>query len=138
MSHIQAHVIMFFLGGFFYCIIELIARGRTHISMFAAGGICFLLIGGIRIILGDSIALFSQMFLSSLLITLIELCVGILVNRKLGLNVWDYSHEQYNLLGQICLLYSNIWFLISAPIIVFYDLLKCLLLDVPFPHYRIF
>lgn len=138
MSHIQANMIMFFLGGFFYCVMELLARGRTHISMFLAGGICFLLIGGIRKVLGGSIALLSQMLLSGLLITLVEFCIGMVVNQRLGLNVWDYSKEQYNLFGQICLLYSNLWVIISAPIILFYDLLKCLLLDVPFPHYRIF
>ncbi|MBR1743459.1 MAG: hypothetical protein IJ733_16625 [Lachnospiraceae bacterium] len=138
MSHIQANIVMFFLGGFFYCVMEMLARGRTHISMLLAGGVCFLLVGGIRRLIGESAALISQMMISGLFITIVEFCFGMILNQKMGLNVWDYSREQYNLFGQICLLYSNLWFLISAPIILFHDLLKCLLLDVPLPHYRIF
>ena len=138
MSHIQANIVMFFFGGFFYCVMEMLARGRTHVSMLLAGGICFLMIGGIRQLIGKSAALLSQMLISGLSITIIEFCFGMILNQKMGLNVWDYSREQYNLFGQICLLYSNLWFLISAPVILFYDLLRCLLLDIPFPHYRIF
>ena len=35
-------------GGFLYCLVEILYRGYTHISMFLLGGICFLCIGGIR------------------------------------------------------------------------------------------
>ena len=45
------------------------------------------------------------------MITSVELLFGMVVNRQLHLNVWDYSGEQYNFQGQICLLYSNLWFL---------------------------
>ena len=138
MSRLQAYSIMFFCGGFFYCIMEILARGRTHISMFFAGGICFLTIGSVRYLLGESSAFISQMIVCGILITLIEFCIGLIVNRTLGLNVWDYSKEQYNLLGQVCLFYSNLWFLLSAPIILLHDLLKALFLGIPLPHYRIF
>ena len=133
-----AYFIMFVFGGIFYCVMEILARGHTHISMFFAGGICFLMIGGIRCLFGKKTSLVSQMLISGLAITLIEFCFGMILNYRLGLNIWDYSKEQYNLFGQICLLYSNLWFIISAPIILFYDLLKCLLLNIPFPSYKIF
>ena len=37
--------ILFYLGGSAYMGLELLWRGRSHGSMFLAGGLCFLLIG---------------------------------------------------------------------------------------------
>ena len=128
MSNIQAYLIMFFTGGFLYCAIEILARGYSHISMLIAGGTCFLLVG----------AILSQMFFCSIMITSVELLFGMVVNRQLHLNVWDYSGEQYNFQGQICLLYSNLWFLLSCPMIFLHDYMEFLLLNIPLPHYRIF
>ena len=54
MTQIQAYSIMFFTGGFLYCCIEIIARGYSHFSMLLAGGTCFLLVGLIEYLLGDS------------------------------------------------------------------------------------
>ena len=39
---------LFAVGGGAYVGLELLYRGRSHISMFAAGGACFLLLGKIR------------------------------------------------------------------------------------------
>ena len=36
---------LFTLGGWAYCALEMVWRGRTHGSMFLAGGASFLLIG---------------------------------------------------------------------------------------------
>lgn len=138
MSNIQAYLIMFFTGGFLYCAIEILARGYSHISMLIAGGTCFLLVGVIESILGHSASILSQMFFCGIMITTVELLFGIVVNRQLHLNVWDYSGEQYNFQGQICLLYSNLWFLLSCPVIFLHDYMEFLLLNVPLPHYRIF
>lgn len=138
MSQLQAYIIMFFTGGFLYCIIEILARGYSHISMLLAGGTCFLLAGVIENLLGNSASLISQMFLCSIMITVVELLFGLIVNRQMHLNVWDYSGQQYNFQGQICLLYSNLWFLLSCPLILLHDFMEFLLLGIPFPSYRIF
>ena len=37
--------VLFYLGGCAYMGLELLWRGRSHGSMFVAGGTCFLLIG---------------------------------------------------------------------------------------------
>ena len=42
---------LFLLGGLAYVFIEILFRGFSHISMFALGGICFILCGGINEIL---------------------------------------------------------------------------------------
>ena len=52
------------------------------------------------------------------IITLAELSVGLLVNRLLHMGVWDYSGMTLNFMGQICPLFSSIWFLISIPAIL--------------------
>ena len=138
MTQLQAYAIMFFTGGFLYCGIELLARGYSHISMFLAGGLCFILIGVIQFVLGDSASIVSQMIFCGMMITGIELAFGMIVNRQLHLNVWDYSGQQYNFQGQICLLYSNLWFLLSCPAILLHDYMEYLLLGYQIPHYRIF
>ena len=48
MKHIKKAAILFLVGGFTYIIIELLWRGHTHWSMAIAGGLCFLIIGGIN------------------------------------------------------------------------------------------
>ncbi len=138
MNPIQAYIIMFLTGGFLYCGIEILYRGYSHISMLIAGGICFLLVGVIQNILGESSSIIGQMVICGIMITSVELIIGIIVNRHMHLNVWDYSGEQYNFKGQICLLYSNMWFLLSGPMIIVHDYMKYHLLGIQIPHYKIF
>ena len=137
-SQLHAYIIMFLTGGFLYCGIEILYRGYSHISMLIAGGICFLLVGVVEGILGTTASIISQMLWCGIMITMVELIVGIIVNKHMNLNVWDYSGEQYNFKGQICLLYSNIWFLLSCPMILLHDYMKYMLLGIQIPHYKIF
>ncbi len=138
MTQLQAYSIMFFTGGFLYCGIEILARGFSHISMLLAGGTCFLLVGVVEHLLGSSTSVISQMLFCSLMITTVELLFGLVVNKQLHLQVWDYSQQQYNFQGQICLLYSNLWFLLSAPMIFLHDYMEFLLLGYALPDYRFF
>ena len=99
-------------GGVGYYLIEVIYRGFSHWTMGICGGICLL---GIYYI-NKKFALFSygtRAFMGALLITLVEFITGYIVNIKLGLNVWSYSHIPLNLLGQISLLFSCIWYFMS-------------------------
>lgn len=129
----QQTLFLFLTGGFLYCGIETLFRGYSHVSMLMAGGLCFILIGHIR----KDMSLISKMFLSVFIITFIELFTGILVNIMLGWNVWDYSEQQYNLLGQICLLFCNIWFFLSLPAILCYDYLCYWLMGGEKPNYKV-
>ena len=138
MNQLQAYVIMFLTGGFLYCGIEILYRGYSHISMLIAGGVCFLMVGVVESILGPAASIISQMLWCSIMITTVELITGIIVNKHLHLNVWDYSGEQYNFKGQICLLYTNMWFLLSCPMIFLHDYMKYLLLGIQIPSYKIF
>jgi len=104
--------LLFTTGGIIYCMVEVIYREFTHISMFLVGGLCFVLIGSIKYIKRD-IPVTVQMLISAVMITLLEFISGLIVNVWLGLNVWDYSNEPLNLMGQICLHASTIWVFLS-------------------------
>ncbi len=122
------NVFLILLGGFLYYFLEILVRGYSHYSMILCGGLGFWLSGMLNQRFGFQMALISQMFLSAGLITLLELVTGLIVNVWLGIGVWDYSGMPYNLLGQICLLYSVLWMALS---------LVCILLD-DWIRYRLF
>lgn len=128
---------LFLFGGFAYGGIEIISRGYSHISMFIAGGICFLLIDLIHKIFSKSISVISQMLISAVIITVVEFITGLIVNLWLGLNVWDYSDKPYNIMGQVCLLYFSYWFMLSFIAIIADRLLRHYLLMEDKPRYRI-
>ena len=50
------------------------------------------------------------------MITGIELVFGLVFNRVLQLGVWDYSAQWGNVLGQICPLFTFLWFLLCIPV----------------------
>ena len=102
--------VQFCAGGGAYVGLELLYRGRSHISMFGAGGLCFLLIGRlgkvqpvlpwpVRALVGAGI------------ITMVELATGLLVNRQY--QVWDYRGRPGNFLGQICPAFTLLWIPVS-------------------------
>jgi uncharacterized membrane protein len=104
--------LLFTAGGLIYGGVEIIARGFTHISMFIVGGLCFVLIGMLKFVKGN-IPVTVQMLISCVIITILELISGLIVNVWWGLNVWDYSNEPFNFMGQICLHASAIWVFLS-------------------------
>ncbi len=104
---------LFYLGGTGYALIEILWRGFTHWSMFITGGLVFVGLGAIEENLKDKI-LPIRWFTGTIFVTLCEFLVGIWVNIALKLNVWDYSQEWGNILGQICIKYSFYWLLICV------------------------
>jgi uncharacterized membrane protein len=53
------------------------------------------------------------MFISCIIITGVELGVGLLLNIKLKLKIWDYTNEPFNYKGQISLFRSCGWFMLG-------------------------
>lgn len=130
-------LILFWIGGLIYVLLEVVARGRTHWTMFIVGGVAFFLIGCINEKY-RSMALVKQMIIGSAVITLLEFVCGCIVNLMLGWNVWDYSNMPFNLLGQICLPFSILWFLLSAIAVVLDDWIRHLLWGEKMPRYKLF
>ncbi|WP_310603123.1 putative ABC transporter permease [Anaerosporobacter sp.] len=130
------YILLFFVGGYAYCGIEILSRGYSHISMLIAGGVCFISIGLLNEKSPYRMSFVSQMVVSSVIITGVELMTGLVVNVWLGMNVWDYSNQPYNVLGQICLVYVFIWFFLSPLAIVSDDYLRYWLMGESKPRYR--
>ena len=111
-------ILFFTLGGISYVGIELLWRGRSHESMFLAGGSCFLLLGQ----LGKRATWAPvQALLGAGIITGVELLIGLAANRDYS--VWDYRNMPLNFKGQICLPYSLLWIPLSLCAISAYQLL---------------
>ena len=104
--------ILFYVAGCIYVCIELLWRGRSHSSMFVAGGLCFLLLGRLNEA-EPKLPLPLRAAVGAVIITAVELGMGLLVTR--GYAVWDYRDQPWNLWGQICPLFMGIW-MVLAPI----------------------
>ena len=116
-SRATEYFAVFVLGGALYYLMENVWRGYSHITMFAAGGLCLCLIylgekllGGIKIVF--------RMLIYAITITVIEFIFGVVFNIWLCLDVWDYSNIPYNILGQVCPAFFFVWFAISLPAIL--------------------
>lgn len=120
----------FLVGGLLYVALELCWRGRSHYTMFLLGGLCFVCLN----VIGKSrFSFLTQMFLGVTVIVCLELMAGIVVNRMLGLGVWDYSGLPYHFMGQICLNYALLWVPVSAAGLLAAAFLRRLLGEVPAP-----
>lgn len=103
---------LFMIGAVGYCFLEILWRGHTHWSMGIAGGVCLVGLYALHCRMGHS-SLVLQAAAGAALITVVEFCVGCVVNLLLGWNVWDYSGWRFHLLGQICLVFCLLWFVLS-------------------------
>ena len=106
------YFLIFVLGGMGYGLLEIIWRGHTHWTMLICGGICFLLM---YLISAADMNFLRKGILSAAAITTAEFFTGCLVNLRMHWHVWDYSSVRFNVLGQICPLFTLIWLLLSAP-----------------------
>lgn len=125
-NYLIKEIILLLIFGITYCGIEILYRGRTHISMLFVGGLCAVLIGMINEIT-PKMNIFLQMFIGAVIVTIIEFISGYIINIILGLNVWDYSNLMFNYKGQISLLFTIIWFFLSVPVIYLDDKLRKIL-----------
>ena len=103
-------VLLFFIGGTGYVALEFLWRGRSHISMFFAGGVCFLLLGKLQNA-RPKLPLPLRGLVGAGIVTMVELAAGLLVNR--GYRVWDYRNMPLHFHGQICLPFFLLWIPIS-------------------------
>lgn len=111
-------VLFFVFGGLAYVGLELLWRGRSHHSMFLAGGTCFLLLGRLS---RRQWRLPARALAGSGIITGVELLTGLAVNR--AYTVWDYRAMPFNFLGQVCLAFSLLWIPVGLGAMQIYRLL---------------
>ena len=122
MSEKILEILVFVLGGFAYGMMEILFRGHTHWTMVLTGGACvltiYMLSGWLM-----SIPLIMAAATGALIVTTYEFFVGLIVNVRLGWQVWDYSALPGNIMGQICPVFTAAWFLLCF---VFLGIVKVL------------
>jgi uncharacterized membrane protein len=106
-------LLTFAIGAVGYGGLELLWRGHTHWTMLLAGGICLTLL---RLISRSTLPFLTQCILGSATITGVELVTGLVCNCMLHWNIWNYSARWCNLMGQVCPLYSLLWFFLCIPV----------------------
>jgi len=115
MTKPKEQVTVFSVGALVYTLIEILWRQHTHWSMGLTGGACFSILYNLYNHY-TKFPLWGKCLIGSGIITAVEFVVGVVVNLWQKWNVWDYSAMPFNLLGQICALYSFLWFLLCVPI----------------------
>lgn len=123
MKSVTENLQVFLVGAVCYSGAEIFFRGFTHWTMSLTGGLCLLILYHLFHRL-ESSPLWKKCLLGALIITGLEFTVGCVVNLLLDWNVWDYSNYPWNLLGQICLIFTLLWFLLSAPLVWLTDQLR--------------
>ena len=105
---------LFAVGGSIYYFLEICWRGHSHFSMIICGGFCFVGIYLIHHICYEASHVI-RWILGAIFITVCEFWCGVIVNLLLGWSVWNYSSQPFNLLGQVCLPFTLMWFLLCIP-----------------------
>lgn len=115
-------IIHFILLGFAFLIVEYIFRCISYDSntfhpslllMFFVGGLSAILIGLLNEsgMINRNVNIFWQSVIGMVIILLVEFSTGVVLNLWLNLNIWSYASYPLNLIGQICLQFAVIWFL---------------------------
>ena len=112
---IWKNCVLFYIGGAIYLTMEFLWRGRSHGSMFLAGGMCFLLIGHLEQV-EPKLPLPLRSVAGAGIVTMVELGVGLLANRSY--QVWDYRNQPGNLWGQVCPQFTLLWIPVSLAAIL--------------------
>lgn len=139
---LSKNLVIFLAGGTIYYIIEFvyksfISNSPTHWTMFLLGGILALFIDLENEYIPWEMSLIKQGCLGALVITILEFIFGVILNIWLGLGIWDYSHLPFNIIGQICLPFTIIWFFLALVWIFLADWLRYWWFDEERPHYHL-
>ncbi len=128
MERWKKNAVLFGIGAVGYSLIELAARGHTHWTMTLTGGACAVALYHTHKRLKHK-SIWIRCGAGAAIITAAELAVGIVVNRMLKWNVWDYSDRVLNVMGQICPRFSVYWFLLNLPMIPLFRFLDLRLFE---------
>lgn len=112
MKNLEKYLFLFCFGGLGYGFIEILFRGYTHWSMIITGGSAFLCLYLIDKSF-EYTSIYKKAFTGALVITILELTVGLVVNKTFNLGVWDYTNTPVNFLGIISLPFCVCWYGIS-------------------------
>ncbi len=123
MEKVKEYITVYTIGSVGYSLIEILWRGFTHWTMAITGGVGFAFLHLLNYRM-KAHNCWMRSLAGSVVLTVVEFVSGCLVNRTFHMNVWDYSRQQGNLLGQICPLYCFLWFLLCFPVMSLNRLLQ--------------
>ena len=125
------------VGGAVYFLLETLWKTNhtSHWSMMLLGSVCFLVLGGLNEFFTYEMPLWKQCLIGSIIVTILEFITGCIVNLWLGWDVWHYEH--FDILGQICVPFSLLWFVLSSVAIVTDDWLRYWWFGEEKPHYKL-
>lgn len=103
MKRLSEYLFLFVTGGTAYYGFEIVFRGFSHWTMFLLGGICLIFCAQQGIWTRWREPLWKQVGWCIIFVTACEFITGIIVNKFLGWNVWDYTGLPFQIMGQICL-----------------------------------
>lgn len=109
MKKISEYTFLSAFGGTVYYSFELLFRGFSHWTMFLLGGISMLFITWQGQMTRWKDAFWRQILRCTIFVISGEFLTGLIVNKWLKLQVWDYSDQPFQLFGQICLPFAIIF-----------------------------
>ena len=137
MKRLSEYLFLGTFGGTLYYTFEMIFRGFSHWSMFLLGGVCFVFFAQQGIWTGWDAPLWKQVAWCAVFVTAGEFITGIFVNKIMGWNVWDYTDQPFNLMGQICLPFAVIFSGLCAVGIILSAYLLHFLYGEKSPHFHV-
>ncbi|MDD6441920.1 MAG: hypothetical protein PUG71_07425 [bacterium] len=132
---ISEYIFFWALGGCIYYGIEIAFRGFSHWSMFCVGGLVFLfcIIQGVKMEWSEG--LWVQIIRGVIYAISLEFTTGIIFNKWLRKNIWDYSDQPLQLWGQICVPFAIIFSGLLLIAILLGGFLSCVIYKEPKPHF---
>ena len=135
--YLVKYVTLWLWGGCSYYLVEILWRGFSHESMYILGGICLLMLNAMNRLFPWRMGFLWQVLIGTAGVLVLELITGLIVNKWLGLNVWDYSDLRFNILGQVSLLFYFLFMPVVAYGIWLSDFLNWKLYDEEKPRYTL-
>lgn len=99
---ISEYLLLWAVGGCLYYSFEVIFRGFSHWSMFVLGGICMMFCVWQGEVMKWEDSFVRQVLRCMVFVTACEFITGIIVNKWMHWQVWDYTGVPLQLWGQIC------------------------------------
>ena len=116
------YAFLFWFGGSTYVSFEVFFRGYSHWTMFVLSGVLFVFIDLLNEVWSWNIL--TQTLFSLFVVTAAELVSGLILNKWLCLNIWDYSDMPFNLFGQICFPFTLLWIPLILLAIILGDVIR--------------
>ena len=91
MCKLRGHIVRWVFGGVLYGILEVVWRGYTHWTMMLLAALLCIPLDLANERIPWAMPLWLQAVLGGLTVTAAELAAGLVLNRWLGLAIWDYS-----------------------------------------------